>query len=134
MTTELMDVTRAIRESDDRFEHNVQSRSASQLVEMFYAQEAVVMPPNQPMASGRVEIAKFWQTMFDAGLRGAALRIVRVDVSGDLASEIGEYSLTISPDGADLVQAQGKYLVVHHRQADGTWKATADMFSSDTPA
>jgi len=29
---------------------------------------------------------------------------------------------------------KGKYLTVYRKQADGTWKAAADMINSDMPA
>ncbi len=123
------DATKAIRKNDDEFERNVRAQNAPALVEAFYAEEAVVLPPNQPMVSGRASIMELFQGLFGAGLRDAALEIVRVDESGDLAAELGKYTLTIG-----TAQDKGKYLVVWRRQPDGAWRAIADMFSSDSPA
>jgi len=134
MTTEQTEVTKAIRALNAEFERNVRAQSASQLVQAAYAEDAVVLPPNQPMVSGRTQITEFWQGMFGAGLKDASLETVRVEASGDLASEIGKYTLTIQPKDAAPVQAQGKYLVALRRQADGAWRLVADMFSSDSPA
>jgi len=72
--------------------------------------------------------------MFRMGLREAALETLRVEASGDLAVEIGRYTLTLGPEGPGAVQARGKYLVAYRRQADGTWQAIADMFSGNGPA
>jgi ketosteroid isomerase-like protein len=133
MVAGFADVTKAIRSGDDEFERNVRGRNAAQLVEAFYAKDAVVMPPGQPMVSGRAQVVEFWQGMFGMGLRDARLEIVRVEASGDLACEIGQYALTIGPEGAAPTLARGKYLVAHRRQADGSWRAIADMFSADSP-
>ncbi len=132
MAASQTEVTKAIRAANAEFERIVRAQNAPQLVETAYVEDAVLLPPNQPMLSGRAKIAEFWQGMFGAGLRDASLETVQVDFSGGLASEIGKYTLTIQPAGAQPIQAQGKYLVAWRQQADGAWKLTADMFSSDT--
>ena len=134
MATVQTDVTKQIRAGDDEFERNIRAQDAARLVAAFYTADAVVMPPDQPMVSGQEQIKGFWQAMFGAGLRDGALEIVQVEASGDLACEVGKYTLTIDPTGAAPVLAQGKYLVVHRRQPDGSWKAIADMFSGNGPA
>jgi ketosteroid isomerase-like protein len=38
------------------------------------------------------------------------------------------------PKGTKPITDKGKYLTVFKKQADGSWKAVADMINSDTPA
>jgi uncharacterized protein (TIGR02246 family) len=134
MISERTDVWAAIRASDDAFEGYIRAQQAAQVAEGAYAPDAVVLPPDQPPLRGRAAIATFWQGMFQAGLREAPLTIEQVETSGDLASEIGTYALTLQPDGTAAMVLHGKYLVVHQRQADGSWKIIADMFSGNGPA
>jgi ketosteroid isomerase-like protein len=46
----------------------------------------------------------------------------------------GTYTMTTTdPKTKKPVTDKGKYLVAYKKQADGTWKAVADMDSSDLP-
>ena len=134
MATVQTEVTTAIQAGNRQFERNIRARDATALVEAFYAEDALVLPPDQPIVSGRAQVTEFWQQMFRMGLRGAALATLQVEASDDLVVEVGKYTLTLGPEGPGAVQSRGKYLVAYRRQADGGWKATADMFSGDGPA
>src|SRR6185369_2829803 len=53
--------------------------------------------------------------------------------SGDVAYSYGTYKLAATgPDGKP-VQDKGKYVTTWKKQADGSWKATADIINSDLP-
>jgi len=61
----------------------------------------------------------------------------RADASkgGDLVYTVGTYTLTMSgPKDKKPVTDKGKYMTLYKKQADGTWKAVADMINSDLPA
>ncbi len=124
MTTEQVDATSEIRANVAAFERNVRAQDASGVAEAFYAEDGMVMPPDQPVVRGRARIAEFWQGMFNAGLREAALTIEQLEASGDIAYEIGRFELQVGE-----AKPTGKYVVVHRRQANGKWRAIADMFS-----
>jgi ketosteroid isomerase-like protein len=128
MDTANEEIVQALRAIDDQFEHDVRAKNARSLVENFYAEEAQVLPQDHPGLSGKRPITDFWQGMFDSGLRNAFLEITQVGVSGDLAYEVGKYTLVIGPAGSRETQTYGKYLVVHERQPGGTWRAIVDMF------
>lgn len=100
----------------------------------YYADDAILLPPNAPAAKDKAAIKNMWR-----GLLSAASAIswtperVEVAQSGDLAYLTGSYAMTIAgPDGKPL-QDKGKMVEVWKKQADGKWKAVADMFSSDLP-
>ena len=131
MTAEQLDATKAVQWNNDVFQRNVEVQDAAALTNAFYADDAVVMPQDHPPVVGKGQIADFWGGMFGTGLRRAVLETQRVESSGDLACEIGAYTLTLASGGTDPVEAKGKYLVVLTKQADGSWKAIADMFSGN---
>lgn len=56
---------------------------------------------------------------------------VTVARSGDLAYELGPYSLTVSRPDKTPATTKGHFLVVWRKQADGSWKAAADAPVSD---
>jgi len=54
---------------------------------------------------------------------------------GDMVYSQGTYSMTITdPKTKKPVTDKGKYLTVYLKQPDGSWKAVADTFNSDSPA
>jgi ketosteroid isomerase-like protein len=53
---------------------------------------------------------------------------------GDMVYSQGTYTMTITePKTKKLMTDKGKYLTVFTKQADGSWKAVADTFNSDSP-
>jgi len=52
---------------------------------------------------------------------------------GDMVYSYGTYSLTLTnPKTKKPVTDKGKYLTVYMKQADGSWKAVADTYNSDS--
>jgi len=99
-------------------------------VAALYAEDATVLPPNQPATSGRASV----QESFEAMPAGAqiSLEIVRVDGVGDLAYTYGTYNMTVTM-GEETTTDVGKYIEVRHRQADGSWPIIFDIWNSDAP-
>jgi ketosteroid isomerase-like protein len=118
------DAAGAIRKLDADFVANFRAGDAAKLVNDFYAENARVLPPNQQAVAGRQAITDFWKAVLASGVTNAGLNTTHIDVSGDLAYAVGEY--TISRTDGDL---SGKYTVVYRRQPDGGWRAVVDMFS-----
>ena len=100
---------------------------------MLYAEDAVLMPPNQEMVRGRAQIQAYWQGLLDGGAKDVSLSTTHVATSGDVGYEGGTYQFTMAPAGAQPVTDRGKYVVGMRRQADGKWRMTHDVFNSDLP-
>lgn len=82
---------------------------------------------------GREAIAAFWQAGLDSGVAAVELETFEVERDGGHAYEIGRYALRLDgDDGAALVD-RGKYVLVHARQEDGSWRRAVEMFNPDTP-
>jgi ketosteroid isomerase-like protein len=119
---------------DDEFMRNVNAGDVEALVSAFYAEDAELLPPNAPVMQGHAAIKECWKGMVSAGLKINVLAAKRIEESGDLAYASGVYELTLSPPGGGTMADSGKYVVVYRRQADGSWKARADIFNSSRPA
>jgi len=102
----------------------------------FYADDAVVLPPNDKVASGKDAIRRPVAEML--ALPGLALswRATRVEVarSGDLAYLTGAYELTFNDPAGKPVADQGKLVEIWKKQPDGSWKCIVDTWNSDMPA
>ena len=121
----------AIRRLDADFEKLANAKDSGALVKAFYAETAVVMPPNRPMVEGRANIRSFFQGLMDAGFTSIKLETTMIVSAGDLAYGRGRYSLSLSPPGGAPIHDVGKYVVVYRRQANGSWRAVADIWNSD---
>ncbi len=101
----------------------------SALAATIYAPDARLLPPGSEPATGQ-EIQATWQSVIDMGVTGARLETVSLDERDDLAVEEGRYEMYVGSDTVD----SGKYVVVHRRQHDGSWKLAIDIWnSSRTP-
>lgn len=94
-------------------------------VASFYADDAVLMTPNEPMVKGRGSIEKYYQEEFARGAVRLRLKPLESVVTGDRAFEAGTATATLGPFSDD-----GKYIVVYKRIGRG-WKIAYDIFNSD---
>ena len=92
----------------------------------FYAEDAMVLPPDAPIVSGRKAIEEFWRTAANAlGLTDATMKTIDLQVAGETAYETGEADLKLSSG-----QAKVKYLLVWIRGRDGQWRLHRDIWNS----
>jgi ketosteroid isomerase-like protein len=100
----------------------------------FYADDATVMFPHEPVFRGMNSIKAVLTPMMQDPNFALSFTTDKVEVSGILAYTQGTLSLkTTGRDGKPL-QDTGKYLTVWKKQADGSWKVIEDIFNSDLPA
>jgi ketosteroid isomerase-like protein len=53
---------------------------------------------------------------------------------GDMVYSEGTYTMTMSdPKTKKPMTDKGKFQTIYTKQADGSWKAIADTFNSDSP-
>jgi uncharacterized protein (TIGR02246 family) len=102
-------------------------------VAAMYATDARLLPPNSPMIEGRQNIQTFWQGFISMGVKIVKLDVDQVEASGNLAIEVGHYSLTIPAAGGGTITDEGKYVVVWKRQGRN-WKLAVDIFNTNMPA
>jgi ketosteroid isomerase-like protein len=59
---------------------------------------------------------------------------VDVAKSGDLGYTQGSYKLTVTdPTTHKIINDHGSYVTTYRKQADGSWKAVADIATSEVP-
>lgn len=97
-----------------------------------YTSDAELLPPNAPSMTGTESITAFWQGAMSMGVKDAKLETQRIEALGDLAVEVGQYTLQIQPEGADAMTDVGKYIVIWKNDG-GTWKLHIDIWNTNTP-
>lgn len=120
-----------IETRDSEFSKAVGNKDAAAVSE-FYEEGARFLPPGAPIVEGRAAIRLTIQGMLDAGVEGLSLEVVDVIDDGNISVDIGRFTLTVQPAGADSVIDNGKYVVVWRQQQDGSLKIAADIFNSDS--
>jgi ketosteroid isomerase-like protein len=125
----------AVRQTDENWNKAAQSKKVDDWV-AYYSDDAVILPPNDKKVSGKESNRKVIADLL--ALPGLALSWapakVEVAQSGDLAYTQGSYELTTTDAKGKPATDRGKTLEIWKKQADGTWKCVADMWSSDLPA
>src|SRR5438093_10188389 len=102
----------------------------------YYAEDAVVMPPNAPAATTKEAIRSAWKEMLTSPGAAISWKTTKVEVakSGDLAYVSGTYEETMTDASGKPVKDRGKYVEIFKKQANGTWKVIVDIWNSDLPA
>jgi ketosteroid isomerase-like protein len=124
----------ALRNLDDQWSKAAGAKDVDKTVS-YYANDAIVMPPNTPMATGKEPIRAIWKGMLGAPGFSGGWKSTKVEVaqSGDLGYVIGTYEFTENDAAGKPMTDRGKYLEVWKKQADGNWKCVADIFNTDLP-
>jgi ketosteroid isomerase-like protein len=100
----------------------------------YYADDAVVMPPNVAMALDKGAERKAWADILAPGAQISwTAGKIEAAKSGDVVYDVGIYTVITKAKGKLGKQTTdgGKYLVVWKKQADGKWKAEAAEWNSD---
>lgn len=120
---------KAVRDADEAWSKAALAKDLDKTVS-YYADDAIVLPPNEPMVTSKDGVRNLWKGFLDS-LTEISWKTTGVDVSksGDMACTIGTYQLTMK----DGTKDHGKYCEVWKKKG-GTWKVATDMFSSDLPA
>ena len=126
------DAEAAIRQADVDFATALNGGDMAKVM-AFYTDDAVVLPPNAPPFRGKAAIQQFWTAFLATAKFHVTLTPDNVMQSGDLATEVGHYDLTITPNGGGPAAADSGKFAVTWKKAGGKWLIAVDMFSSNNP-
>jgi ketosteroid isomerase-like protein len=125
---------RALRDADAQWSKAAETKDLDKTVS-YYADDAIVMPPNASAATTKEAIRKIWQDLIGSPGLAVSWKATKVEVakSGDIGFVSGTYELTMNDANGKPVNDHGKYLEVWEKQANGKWKCGADIWNSDLP-
>ena len=121
---------KGVRDADAAWSKAAAAKDLDKTVS-FYADDATVLPPNEPAVASKDGIRNSWKGLIDA-VTSMSWTATRVEMakSGDMACLTGTYELTMN----DGTKDHGKYCEVWEKKADGKWKCGSDIWNSDLPA
>lgn len=99
-----------------------------------YDENASLLPPNEPIVTGRANIQKYWQTAIDSGLISASVKTIAASSDGDLGYEIGTFELKFQGKDGVIITDIGKFTEVLKRNSEGKWMSIYGMWSANEPA
>lgn len=127
----LRDVESQLRDLTQDFAMSFNTGNYDQGASLF-ASDGVLMALHSEPAYGQKQVERALRQLADAGYNDLRLETTRVDHSGDMAMELGHFSVVVRQADGTLVQERGKYVRVWRRL--GAWLMMADCWSRTTPA
>jgi ketosteroid isomerase-like protein len=125
-----MDVQSLIRNQVQDYVTAFNTGNYDQAAAMFAPDGAFLAPHHDP-AYGPKPVELLLRQLGDAGYEDLRLETVRVETSGELAMEIGRYSVAVRQSDGTIRADRGKYVKVWRRL--GAWLIVADSWSSNLP-
>lgn len=116
-----------VEATNERFERYVADQQYDSLMTL-YTEDAMMLPQGAPTAEGDA-IRRGFEQMSQMGVSSIDLELVDLEVAGNTAYEVGNYTLQ-GQNGMEI--DKGKYLVVW-KNVDGEWKLHRDIFNSNQP-
>ena len=125
-------VDKEIRDVVTAWNGYIAARNDSAIGEL-YADNAVLMPPNQPRQKGKEAIRSFFSGMWviNPTMVLTTDQVVTSD-AGDVAIEEGSFALQYPGADGQPISDTGKYLVIW-KKTDKGWKVVRDIFNTDLP-
>ncbi|HTU41843.1 MAG TPA: nuclear transport factor 2 family protein [Candidatus Aquilonibacter sp.] len=98
-----------------------------------FVSDGAFMVPHQEPAYGPKAVERLLRQLGEAGYQDLRLETLRVESSGgDMAMEIGRFTVAIRQSDGTIIPDRGKYVKVWRRL--GAWLIVADCWSSNLPA
>ncbi|HXT72439.1 MAG TPA: DUF4440 domain-containing protein [Candidatus Angelobacter sp.] len=97
---------------------------------LFYADDAVVLPPSGVAVRGAEAIRDLLKSMFDAGHPEGKFEQNQIEYSGNMAVEVGDYTVLVHADGGTR-QDTGRYMATWRRQENGEFRITVNVWSTN---
>jgi len=127
---------KAIGDTEAQWNKDYEARDLDKIAG-HYADDAVLMTPGAPAAKGMAAIRGVMQEMMkDPGLTlKFHATLTDVSKSGELGYTQGSYVMTMTdPKTHKPMNDHGSYVTTFRKQSDGSWKAEADIATSEVPS
>jgi uncharacterized protein (TIGR02246 family) len=111
------------------FEEAARKSDANRMASL-YTQDAMALPPDGPVVKGRENIKQMWASaMKQMGLKDVKLDTLDLEIAGDVASEVGEATLSLETEAGKRQTAVMKFVVVW-KKVDGQWRLHRDIWNA----
>jgi ketosteroid isomerase-like protein len=124
---------RILKETEVLWTREFAARNVDKLTD-HYTENAILMAPGMPASSGKPAIRKVLADMVADQALSLQFQAARVEVAKarDMAYTQGTYQLTMTdPVSKHVIHDHGSYVTTYAKQEDGSWKAVADIATSE---
>jgi uncharacterized protein (TIGR02246 family) len=133
----------ALSHSDNRSEAEAITQISNARAEAFrqgdaqgisrhFATDGMIIPPGDPVKTGREAIEAYYQEIFDNYDRELNSYYEEVVVSGSMAVGRGIAEVTVvSREDGTTTTSTSRYINILKKQQDGTWITTHDIWNSE---
>jgi uncharacterized protein (TIGR02246 family) len=125
----------AIKANETQWTQDWAAKDADKIA-AHYADDAVLMVPGGPSTSGKDAILASLKAMVADPALSLTFAASKMEVakSSDVGWTQGSYQLTMTdPMSKQVIHDHGSYVTTYRKQADGSWKAVADIATSEVP-
>ena len=115
------------------YEAAIGAGDISRIASMF-AQDAVVMPQDGSVLTGREAIKSWYQNALAGSKAKQTTSVDEIEVTGDSAFVRGSFTLSFAAKGGGHPnEVNGTSMAIYKRQVDGPWEASRVMWTTYKP-
>jgi hypothetical protein len=99
------------------------------------AEDVIIMPPNEHVLNGKAAVDK-WYRDFVGQMHTMSLDVTNRElfVEGNYATEVAQFQWALASDaGGPKVVDHGSYIQLWHRQPDGRWMFSREVWNNMAP-
>lgn len=102
-------------------------------VRQFYMDDVLSLPNYEPILRGYSQILASHKKMKESGAKINDMQLVTTDVisEGNMAVEVGTFTINMTMPGMGEIKDFGKYITVWKKQKDGSWKVAIETWNTD---
>jgi uncharacterized protein (TIGR02246 family) len=126
---------KAIQDNETQWNADFAAKDTDKIT-AHYADDAILITPGAPSTSGKIAIGMTLKQMVADPALSLKFHSDKVEVakSSDIAYTQGTYTLTFTdPQTKKIINDHGGYVTTWRKQPDGSWKAVADINTSEVP-
>jgi ketosteroid isomerase-like protein len=125
-TRPFRDVESHLRDLTQDFATSFNTGNYDQAAALF-AHDGVLLAPRREAAYGQTAVERLLRQLGDTGYSDLRLETMRIDHSGDMAMELGRFSMVLRHGDGTPVPERGRYVKVWRRL--GAWLLIAECWS-----
>lgn len=99
------------------------------------ADDVIIMPPNEHVLNGKAAV-NTWYREFVGQMKTSSLDVTNRElfIDGNYATEVAQFQWTlVSVSGGPKIVDHGSYMQLWHRQPDGRWMFSREVWNSMAP-
>lgn len=123
-------ISKEIEAVNKKYANSFTSGDAAGMVSC-YSKDATFLPPNNEAVSGRDSIKKIFLKFISLGKVKFSSKTLNLIIKRGMVVELGNYILSVTPNGKKTNTDTGKYLIVWKQTNKSKWKMFYDMYNSN---